>query len=100
MPVTIFNIEEQIKYWKEAASLGVPGSKIAYAAVLGVHQASLPSFSYIENNILQTDTWVPLQSGYTVGSQATSAGGRPLETDLQITDAGEKTREAGSNDNR
>lgn len=100
LPVTIFNIEEQIKYWKEAASLGVPGSKIAYAAVLGVHQASLPSFSYIENNILQTDTWVPLQSGYTVGSQAASAGGRPLETDLQITDAGEKTREAGSNDNR
>lgn len=99
LPVTIFNAEEQIKYWKEAASLGVPGSKIAYAAVLGVHQASLPSFGYIESNIVQTDSWVPLQSGYTVGGQ-TSEGGRPTESDLTITDAGEKTREAGSNDNR
>lgn len=99
LPVTVFNQEEQINYWKDAAALGIPGSKVAYAATLGVHQADLPGMDFIEQNIVETGSWTPLQSGYTVGG-SDDEGGRPEESDGELGDAGEKTRDADSNENR
>lgn len=97
LPVTIFNQEEQIGYWKDAALAGVPGSKAAYAATLGIHQADLPGMDYVERSMIGTDDWIPLQNGYTIGGKDT---GRPESSDTQIGDAGEKTRESGANENR
>lgn len=97
LPVTVFNQEEQIGYWKDAAALGVPGSKVAYAATLGVHQADLSGLDFIEQTIIGTGDWVPLQNGYTVGNDE---GGRPEASDQDLGDAGEATRESGANENR
>lgn len=96
LPVTVFNQEEQIGYWKDAALVGIPGSKTAYAAALGIHQADLPGMDYVERVMVGTDDWVPLQNGYTIGGDP----GRPEASDAQIGDAGEKTRESGANENR
>lgn len=96
LPVTIFNQEEQIGYWKDAAALGIPGSKAAYAATLGIHQANLPGLDYVERQVIGTDEWVPLQSGYTIGNK----GGRPAEKDEDLDASGESTRDSGANENR
>ena len=100
LPNTIFNQEEQIKYWKDAAIVGVPGSKAAYAATLGIHQTDLPGMDFIERTIIGTDDWKPLQNGYTVGDTSGDTGGRPTASDGELGDAGEKTRDADSNANR
>lgn len=97
LPVTVFNQEEQIGYWKDAAALGIPGSKVAYAATLGVHQADLPGLDFVEQAIVGTGDWTPLQSGYTIGGDE---GGRPEKSDTDLGDAGEATRESGANENR
>ena len=97
LPVTIFNQEEQIGYWKDAAALGVPGSKAAYAATLGIHQADLAGMDYVERNLIGTDSWTPLQSGYTIGS---NKGGRPSAGDTDLDAAGEATRGSDANANR
>lgn len=99
LPTTIFNQEEQIGYWKDAAALGIPGSKAAYAATLGVHQADLPGMDYIERTLIGVDEWAPLQSGYTIGD-SNSKGGRPAESDENLDDAGEATRASDANANR
>ena len=101
LPVTIYNEEEKIKYYKDAASLGVPGSKSAYAATLGLHQSDLPGFDYIERNMIDTDSWTPLKSSYNGATpDSSSSGGRPTESDGEITDAGEQTRDSDANANR
>ena len=97
LPVTIFNQEEQIGFWKDAALSGVPGSKVAYAAALGIHQADLPGMDYVERTLVGTDDWMPLLNGYTIGN---SEGGRPAASDTKLGDAGEATRNSGANDNR
>lgn len=100
LPVTIFNQEEQIGYWKDAAALGIPGSKAAYAATLGIHQADLPGMDYVEKTMIGVDDWTPLQSGYTIGGSSGSTGGRPAASDTNLDDSGEATRASDANANR
>ena len=51
--------------------------------------------------MLDTDSWVPLTSGYTGGASATSSdGGRPMKDDVDLDDAGEATRASDANANR
>lgn len=101
LPITIFNETEMANLYKEAATLGVPGSKIAYAATIGVKQVDLSGLGFIESTILDCGAWQPLQSGYTGGGEdAGNEGGRPAAAAEDLGDAGEKTRDAGSNENR
>lgn len=101
LPITIFNEEEKAAMYKEAATLGVPGSKIAYAATIGMKQFDLPGLDFIEKTIVDCSTWSPLVSGYTGGGTASGdKGGRPTAADDDLGESGEKTRDAGSNDNR
>lgn len=101
LPTTVFNQDEQVKLYKEAATLGVPGARSAYAASIGIHQAALAGLAYMESEALEVDGWKPLMSGYTGGAGATDDdGGRPPVDDTQLDDAGEATRASGANDNR
>ena len=103
LPVTIFNEDECVGRYKDGATLGVPGAKVAYAAALGMKQTDLPSLSYIENTMIGSGEWVPLQSGYTSGSSAVtsqSKGGRPAMDEEDLDDEGAATRDSGANDNR
>ena len=96
LPVTRFNQEEQVLLYKEAATLGIPGSKSAYAAAVGIPQHDLLGMEYVEMELLHMDELTPLTSGYTI---STEAGGRPEKSMVDLTDEGEATREKGSNEN-
>lgn len=103
LPTTVYNQEEQVKMYKDAATLGVPGAKSAYASSLGLHQAALPGLAYMEEEMFRLESWKPLTSGYTGGAAAVSAGdegGRPAVDDTQLDDEGEATRASDANANR
>lgn len=101
LPTTVYNQEEQVGLFKEAATLGIPGARSAYAASIGITQSSLPGISFLENEMLEAETWVPLTSGYTGGGAVSgSDGGRPAAADEDLDDEGVATRESGANENR
>lgn len=102
LPTTIYNQEEQVKLLKEAATLGVPGTKSAYAAAVGIKQSILPGMAFLEDAMFDSSTWIPLTSGYTGGAleAASDEGGRPALDDTELDDEGVATRESGANDNR
>lgn len=99
LPVTKFNKDEQANIYKEAATLGIPGSKAAYAATVGIPQTDLLGMNYIEMSILEMDQLTPLSCGYNTATETGDEGGRPEEDEVDLTAEGERTREKGSNEN-
>lgn len=97
LPTTVYSQIEQADLFKNAATLGVPGSKSAYAAALGIHQADLSGLAYLESEVLETETWMPLNNSYT---NSGGEGGRPAADDVDLDDEGEGTRASGANENR
>lgn len=96
LPITVFNKEEYLKYYKEAAAFGI--GKSQYAAALGIPQCDLEGLTYIENQIIPFDKLTPLRSSYT--SNGNEDGGRPLSEDSDLGDSGEATRDNDTNANR
>lgn len=97
LPTTIYNQQEQVSMYKEAASLGVPGSKSAYVASIGIHQSDITGMEYLETKTYDMEEWQPLVSGYTGGGQQT---GRPSSDDEDLDAEGEATRANDTNANR
>lgn len=88
--VTPFTKDEMINRVKEGATLGVPGSKLMYASLLGISPLDVHAMQYFENDVLHlTENWKPLQSSYTQSSQNTA--GRPEVDITEISDEGEKS---------
>lgn len=117
LPVTIFNFDEMLKLYKEAATLGIPGAKSAYAAILGTGAFDVLGLNMTELEYLQFDELVPLQSGYTMGGNADEdedektpkeakkdapegEAGRPEIDEKDLSESGEETRATSANDNR
>ena len=113
LPVTVFNYDEMLKLYKEAATLGIPGAKSAYAAILGTNAYDVLGLNMAELEYLQFDEVVPLQSGYTLGgaeededgnskseAKETKEAGRPAEEEQDLSESGEETRETDANENR
>lgn len=98
LPVTVFNQDEMLKTYKEAATLGVPGAKSAYASMLGVQAYDVLGLNMTENDYLKMDELTPLRSGYTIGSN--SGAGAPSKSEDDLTESGEATRDTSANDNR
>lgn len=96
LPTTVFNKEEYLKYYKDAASFGI--GKSHYTAALGIPQCDLEGLTYLENNIIPFDKLTPLKSAYTTSGSEDS--GRPLSEDGDLSDAGEATRDNDTNANR
>lgn len=96
LPITVFNKEEYLKYYKEAVAFGI--GKSQYAAALGIPQCDIEGLTYLEQELIPFDKLTPLKSSYTSGSQ--DEGGRPQSSDNELDDAGEATRDSGANDNR
>lgn len=99
---TRFNQADMVSLYKDAATLGVPGAKSAYAAALGIHQANIPGLEYMESELYDMDSWKPLISGYTGGGTGNASGGngRPVTADEDLDAAGEATRANDTNANR
>ncbi len=96
LPITVFNREEYIKYYKEAAAFGL--GKSQYAAALGIHQYDIAGQVYMEDNLLDFDSLTPLKSTYTNG--ASDDAGRPESADEDLSKSGENTRANDTNANR
>ena len=85
--VTPFTKQEKINIVKEAATLGVPGSKLMYASLIGVSPLDAYQLGHLENNILKiNENWQPLMSGYNIGDKE---AGRPEVDITEISDDGE-----------
>lgn len=100
---SIFNTAELQNALAKGAQYGLP-VKMDYAASLGLTPCEVVGASYIEDEILglSTQSWVtPLVSSNTQ-SFVDNEGGRPTaeETGTTVGDAGEKTRDNDSNQNR
>ena len=100
LDTTRFNQADMVALYKEAATLGVPGAKGAYAASIGIHQASIPGLEYLEGELYDMDSWQPLVSGYTGGGNTSGTNGRPAAADDDLDAAGEATRANDTNANR
>ena len=96
LPVTVFNKEETLKQYKEAASFGV--GKSLYAATLGIPQSDIAGLDYIEKQFLPFDKLTPLKSSYNTTME--DSAGRPEMAEEELDAAGEETRGNDTNDNR
>ena len=97
LPVTVFNQEQMVGYYKEAATYGLP-TKTAYASTTGISPTAVPGLCTVENDILEyPEIFIPLSSSYTMSGDES---GRPEMTDDELGEAGDKTREQGSDENK
>ena len=96
LPITVFNKEEHLKYYKEAVAFGI--GKSQYAATLGIPQCDMEGLTYLESEVMSFDKLRPLKSSYT--SSGNDESGRPKSTDNDLDDAGEETRDNDTNANR
>ncbi len=96
LPITVFNKEEYLKYYKEAASFGI--GKSHYAAALGIPQCDLAGLTFLENQLIPFDELTPLKSSYTTTSD--ESAGRPKSGETELDDAGAETRDNDTNANR
>ena len=96
LPITIFNQEDKVAQYKDAASLGIP-VKSAYAAALGLQPLDVIGNNYIEMNILEMGDLTPLKSSY---NQGNDEGGRPASKEEDLGSSGAQTRDDDSNANR
>ena len=96
LPITVFNKEEYLKYYKEAAAFGI--GKSQYAAALGIPQCDLAGLVYLENQLIPFDELTPLKSSYTTTDS--ESPGRPQSDETELDDAGAETRDNDTNANR
>lgn len=97
LPATVFNKQDEITKYKEAATLGIP-VKAAYAALLGLSPLDVLGANYVELELLNMGDLTPLQSSFTQTSD--SGPGRPQSADGDLTESGEQTRATDANANR
>jgi len=98
LPITIFNIEDWTKLYKEAASFGI--GKSYYMAAIGVPQYDIGGLNHIENTVLNLNkNLMPLKNTYNTGGGESEAG-RPEADETDLGDAGEATRANDTNSNR
>ena len=98
LPVTIFNKEESIKYYKEASSFGL--GKSYYAASIGIPQHDIAGLNFLETEVMGFDSLKPLTSSYNATTQQVDEAGRPRQTEENLTAEGENTRDNDTNANR
>lgn len=103
IPQSIFNQTEFTDRYAKAASLGLP-VKTAYAASLSMSPSDILLMTYLEEDVLQLSKkkWLsPLISSNVQSSVDTKVGRKTSEeSGNTIGEAGEKTRNSDSNDNR
>jgi len=94
LDITQFNKNEVAEKYLKAAQFGMP-VKMALGASLGLSPSSFNSMAFLENEVLSLhDNLIPLQSSHT--QAGAESGGAPNKGD-NVTEAGQKTRDNGSN---
>ena len=97
---TVFSRDDVAETYKTAATLGIPGSKMAYAATIGIPQSSLEGMAFLENEVLRTgEEWQPLKSSYTQSGDGDGAG-RDEVKDGDESESTDRGRDNDSNANK
>ena len=97
LPVSVFNRSDMIEKYKSALNYGM--AKTQYLVALGVSQTDIANQLYIEKDVLDIDNLlIPLKTASTQSSNVSL--GRPEESDTELGDEGEKTRDNDANSNR
>jgi len=102
---SIFNENDVSKNYKEASTYGVAGSKLLYAASIGMTPSDVSCLAYLEDKILKiTDkTWTkPLISSNTMSNKSDSENGRPTNESKgeELKESGVQTKETDQNKNK
>ena len=93
LKVTPYIRDTRKKQLVESAQNGVP-TKLAIAAMDGFSPLETLSMQFFENDCLALhENWIPLQTSYTQSSGDGTVGAPTKDTD-ELSDSGEKTREA------
>ncbi|MDF2951036.1 MAG: phage protein [Anaerocolumna sp.] len=102
---SIFNVDEYSNRMLKASQYGVSGSKLLYAASLGMTPSDVVNFSYLENDILKVTNEMftsPLISSNTISRSEDNVGGASTQEEKgqTVSDNTEKSREQnGNNEN-
>jgi len=94
---TIFDRDERKKHALEMAQNGIITPKIAAAEGMNIKDF-MNSIAFMKW-LGFADKLTPIKTSYTLSKQD-SKGGRPSKTSNELTDAGEITRNAGSNEDK
>ncbi|WP_143322770.1 hypothetical protein [Clostridium sp. HBUAS56010] len=103
---SIFNEKDVQDTYLKAGQYGVSGAKLLYANSIGLEPSDISGMSYLEDEILGVGTKIykrPLISSNTLSNGETGkTAGKPTaeESGQELGEAGEKTREQDSNENR
>lgn len=92
--ISIFNKDEYLNQLKDQATLGIP-VKMDFATAGGKSPLDVMNDAYMEAAMNFVDLWSPLESSYTQ-SGTNKSGGQSKGDNL--TDEGEKSRDAGKNE--
>lgn len=99
LPITIYNRDEFIQMYKESVSFGI--GKSYYMAALGIPQFDVEGLSYLEDEVLKYDEVLkPLINSHNASADELNESGRPKESDEDLDDAGEATRDNDTNADR
>lgn len=92
LQVTPFTQKEMNELYIKNAQYGLP-TKMMAAATTGQTPSDIVGLTYLENSCLNlNEQWVPLQSSHTASAVGTSTGGRPSDTEENMTDPTEKAQ--------
>lgn len=102
---SIFNAEEVCNRYFKGGQYGVSGSKLLYAASLGMTPSDVTNLAYLENDILEiTENMFtsPLISSNTMSPDDNTVGASTSEAkgETTISESNEQTRENASNSNK
>lgn len=97
LPITVFNKEEMVKQYKEAAAFGI--GKSYYCAAIGIPQYDVAGLDYLEKNVIAFEDLTPLKSSYNSATDDVGAG-RPAMDDTDLGEEGASTRDNDTNANR
>jgi hypothetical protein len=94
--VTSYNQDKVYQKYLDMGRYGLP-MRNAIAATMGIPPSATINMSYLENDVLKlSEKEIPLKSSNTQSSTSSTNAGRPVED--TVSDAGDITRDTGSNE--
>lgn len=90
LPISLYNQDEMVKLYKDAATYGL--AKSYYASAIGIPQYDVAGLDYIERRLALMDELTPLKSSHTQSSDSDEGGRPPIEDGNESDETG-RTRD-------
>lgn len=99
LPVTRYNLEENIKRVKDGGTYGLP-VKTAYSALLSISPVDIQGLDYLEMIAMNLGNLTPFANSHTQSANAESGRPSNVANGDPLTDAGEQTLDSDANANK